>query len=80
NYELNDFQNLQEVITNTFKHRGTELVLPILFDQSEVEVLQSFWKRHINVLDEVAEKLQLPDHIQSVISEINDNLIEIVSK
>ncbi|TIE24795.1 nucleotidyl transferase AbiEii/AbiGii toxin family protein [Legionella pneumophila] len=80
NYELNDFQNLQEVITNTFKHRGTELILPILFDRSEIEVLQSFWKRHINTLDEVAEKLQLPDHIQSVISEINDNLIEIVSK
>ncbi|AUH71936.1 hypothetical protein CAB17_07540 [Legionella sainthelensi] len=64
---MNDFQNLQEVITNTFKNRGAELILPIIFDKSEIEVLQSFWKRNINTLDEVAEKLQLPDHIQLVI-------------
>ncbi|WP_155833971.1 hypothetical protein [Legionella sainthelensi] len=55
------------MITNTFKNRGAELILPIVFDKSEIEVLQSFWKRHINTLDEVAEKLQLPDHIQLVI-------------
>lgn len=47
------------------------LTLPISFDESIVNNLQSLWTSHLRGLDAYKEKLKLPDHLSEVITEIN---------
>lgn len=70
-------KNLLEVkktiraVAETFKHRGTELKLPVQFDESGLASLQKLWTNHLRGLGDFKDKLQLPNEFVKVLSELN---------
>ena len=73
--QLIDPEKLKSAISVTFKHRETELIIPIIFDESGIAQLQSLWVRHLRGLGDVVDTLSLPEKISDVIQSINKFLI-----
>lgn len=67
---------LKTAIINTFKNRNTELLFPIVFDESDLNILQNQWNAHIKGLGDIVKKLVLPKNLRELISEINAYLNE----
>lgn len=68
------FDRLGTDIKATFAHRGTELRLPLDFQDRDYDELQTHWSRHLRGFGELAGTLNLPAHIKQVVLEINDFL------
>lgn len=64
-------KKLLQTIATTFQHRETTFQFPIQFDDSGINRLQNLWNSHLNNLDSIKGKLNLPHEIRSVINEIN---------
>jgi len=70
-------KNLTETIQATFQHRGTELKLPIQFDDSGMQNLQKLWGNHLRNLGVFKDRLNLPNEINAAIHEINEYMLSI---
>lgn len=68
---LLDHSKLSAAITDTFQNRGTDLKLPITFDETGLAELQKLWTNHLRGLGSQKQKLNLPDTIQGALNEIN---------
>lgn len=67
---LIDDKKLKSDIESTFKHRGTELIIPVKYTRDETTKLQSLWNSHIkNQSNE-----SLPEEIITVVELINEKL------
>jgi predicted nucleotidyltransferase component of viral defense system len=64
-------EELTHSIQSTFSRRETFLS-SINFNASGIQSLQSLWSNHLRGLGVFRERLNLPDHIDEVIKEIND--------
>lgn len=65
---------LASTIENTFKHRNTDLSIPLTFNEEEYAALQSEWSLHLRKLDTLTEQLKLPLDISELIEELNHEL------
>lgn len=64
----------------TFKLRGTDFTLPIIFNNKELKQLQNFWSNHLRGLGTIKIRLNLPEKISDVLTEINIWLTDIELK
>ncbi len=71
---------LEKTLTATFKHRQTNLQLPIKFDESGIQAMQRLWSNHLSGLGSFRQKLKLPESIEVVINEINEWMLRINSR
>lgn len=78
NLELINREKLQKTLEATFSHRGTQLKLPIIFDDAGLANLQTLWMRHLRGLGDVVDDLELPPKIGDVIAEINKFLKSVI--
>jgi hypothetical protein len=62
---------LREKLQTTFKHRNTKFAVPIEFDVQDFSQLQNLWSNHLRGLGDVRKRLDLPDDISEVLTEIN---------
>lgn len=69
--DLINAQLLSSSISSTFKHRGTNLNIPVAFDESGMQSLQKLWMNHLRGLGTYKDKLNMPNQINEVIAEIN---------
>ena len=76
NFSLIESETLKQAITETFKNRGTSLTI-IHFDSNGIKSVQKLWVAHLNGLGDVAKDLDLPKNIETVIEEINQQLVAI---
>lgn len=65
------FHDLESIIQLVFEHRGTKLVLPILFKTDELSRLQNFWNEYLKGLRS-ENAACLPGNIADVIAKINE--------
>lgn len=72
---LLDSIKLKNAIAVTFSNRGTDLIFPIYFDDSDMQSLHRLWAAHLRGLGEYRSKLNLPDKIDVLINEINQWLL-----
>lgn len=63
---------LAEKLQATFTHRNTKLTIPIEFDDTEMLQLQNLWANHLRGLGDIRKKLDLPDKIMVLLTEINN--------
>jgi hypothetical protein len=63
-------------IEATFKTRGTELKLPLSFDDRGMAAVQRLWVAHLRGLGAVAGDLKLPGTVSEVLSELNRFLMK----
>jgi predicted nucleotidyltransferase component of viral defense system len=75
NSELIQRDRLVAAIRTTFRHRGTELRVPIYFSVQDTERLQVHWGRHLRSLGAIADSLGLPTQIDRAVQEINEVLL-----
>jgi len=68
-------KKLTDAISATFKQRKTQLQFPISFEPKEIQTLQKYWANHLRGLGAYRKKLNLPEKIDDVVSEINDYVI-----
>ena len=73
--ELTDSKKLHKKIEATFKHRDTELTLPIQFDEAGMAKLQNLWVKHLRGLGDVVSSLELPQQMEQVIAAMNSFLL-----
>ncbi|SPJ31991.1 nucleotidyl transferase AbiEii/AbiGii toxin family protein [Candidatus Protochlamydia amoebophila] len=67
---LLSFKSLENVIRIVFKHRETELLLPISFQEDEIIRMQSFWSEYLKSLRE--ENVEgLPSLFSDLVTKIN---------
>ncbi len=64
-------EKVKKTIVATFKNRGTKWPGTIKFDGPEMKTRQGYWVAHLNGLGAFKSKLDLPEQLSSVISEIN---------
>lgn len=57
-----------EITRSVFEHRQTAMKFPMIYDQAQIEKLQSFWESY---LQSVTDKAVIPKEIGSVIDMIN---------
>lgn len=63
--------NVEGIIRLVFKHRETNLILPITYEEDEMSRLQNFWNEYLRNLR--AENLtSLPENIADVIATVNE--------
>lgn len=70
---LKDSKKLHEDVRKTFENRGTALK-PIDFDEAGLKALQQLWTAHLRGLGDIAEELDLPEKISTVIDVINSSI------
>lgn len=67
---------LKKNISESFKDKNITKPFPVKFSNNELVKLQILWKNHRNGLQEIADLLKLPVHIEDVIKEINNWLLQ----
>jgi predicted nucleotidyltransferase component of viral defense system len=72
--DLLDIEKLKSDIQITFKHRGTDLSLPLQFIDADFGLLDTQWSRHLRGLGPLAERFKMPTNIRDVVLEINNYL------
>ena len=68
---------IKKALAATFKHRKTDLRIPIEFDEHGIEGMQALWNNHLNGLGRFRQELNLPESIETVINEINEWMLRI---
>ncbi len=68
---LMDVKKISKAVVATFSNRGTELKLPVQFDEVSVINMQKLWTNHLRGLKDFKEKLNLPSEFIKVLTEIN---------
>lgn len=76
NLRLINFNKLRETIKQTFDHRDTPFEL-IDFNEQDLKPLDKLWSAHLKNLGNMAEEMNLPEHIQGAIKEINETLTKL---
>ncbi|MDM8567054.1 nucleotidyl transferase AbiEii/AbiGii toxin family protein [Candidatus Halobeggiatoa sp. HSG11] len=74
-----DFLNIHKLksnISKTFEHRKTNLTIPLYFSEDDYFSMQKLWVGHRRGLGEIAVKLNIPEKIKNLVSEINVWLIK----
>lgn len=69
--DLLDIKKTKNSIVSTFKNRGTKLSVPLTFEEARVDRMQTLWSKHLNGLGGFKAKLNLPEQMTDVLSEIN---------
>lgn len=64
-------EKLTHSIQATFKRRGTPLSPTINFNMTDMENMQALWNSHLRGLGLFRERLNLPNQIKEVITELN---------
>ena len=72
--DLLDVEKLKSDIQITFKHRGTDLSLPLQFIDADFALLDTQWSRHLRGLGPMAQRFKMPTNIRDVVLEINNYL------
>lgn len=67
---LLDNLKLKSSIKETFIHRGTELIFPLEINDFGMQALQRLWTNHLRGLGTYKNKLNLPDQITNLITEV----------
>lgn len=70
-------EKLETIISKTFENRRTTFLVLIEFTLDEYSKLQPLWAAHIRGLSQKANKLDLPNHIENTVKQINDFLKEL---
>ncbi len=72
-----DIPKLKSNISKTFEHRKTNLTIPLYFSEDDYSSMQKlYWAGHRRGLGEIAVKLNIPEKIKSLVSEVNVWLIK----
>jgi hypothetical protein len=75
---LIDKARLKDNIVQTFQNRGTEFSIPVQFQSDELDRMQLLWAGHLRALGASrAQSLGLPDHMETVIDDLNQWLLTI---
>lgn len=64
------FKDLEKIIRIVFKHRETELLLPISYQEDEIARMQNFWNEYLKNL-RIENVEILPALFSGLIMEIN---------
>lgn len=70
NKKITNSKKLYNALASTFKNRGTTLA-KIHFDSDEIGSLQKLWLAHLRGLGGIAQELQLPENLNTLIKEVN---------
>lgn len=68
---LIDTEKVRQSILSTFKHRGTGINFPIMFNLEKMGDLEKIWLEHLKGLGDFQTKLKLPPSISEAMNEIN---------
>ncbi len=74
--DILNIRKLKMNISKTFEHRKTNLTIPLDFSEDDYFSMQKLWAGHRRGLGEIAVKLDIPEKIKSLVSEINVWLIK----
>ena len=69
--DLIDVTKISKIVTDTFRHRSTELKIPVQFDKDGMTALQKLWTEHLKGLGSFKEKLKLPNELSDLLVELN---------
>lgn len=66
-----DINILKDNILSTFRHRNTELLLPIKFDENDLNDMNQLWVKHFDGLADEKIQSKLPNNFKSVVETLN---------
>lgn len=69
-----DHSLLKNHILSTFKHRNTDLLLPIKFDDNDLRDMNMLWVKHVDSIKNDKIQSKLPSNFTAVINNINSLL------
>ncbi|MGR3973994.1 MAG: nucleotidyl transferase AbiEii/AbiGii toxin family protein [Candidatus Rhabdochlamydia sp.] len=71
---LQPVNHLKAIIEMVFHHRGTQLILPLLYEENDLAKLQIFWNQYLKGVRSDSLK-DLPKQLSTILSEMNQWLL-----